>query len=275
MSDADRSQYVEAVTSLSEKELQDVLSVAEPPVCLLGGWAVHLQVNDGFQKAHGRSYIGSRDIDLGVHIDPAWSVADIQTAPVATTLDRIESELNYSRGRFGFYQQFHRETGDRLTNKEARSQPAHNIFRVDIDIIPDTPALETFHDTFGFQPPAEPLLAPVFSNGEGEALNNYVSWTAPETALIAPAASLAAMKVRAFPDRDKSHKRLKDLADLHALLWYVEEYGEMRSAVRNRVPNDDIEQFRGAISDGLYQQTAGLIGIDVAIVQQSIEQLVV
>ena len=42
MSRADRSQYAEAVTGLSEGELQDVLRVAEPPVCLLGGWAVHL-----------------------------------------------------------------------------------------------------------------------------------------------------------------------------------------------------------------------------------------
>jgi hypothetical protein len=37
MSNADRSQYAEPVTSLSEGELHDVLSAAEPPVCLLGG----------------------------------------------------------------------------------------------------------------------------------------------------------------------------------------------------------------------------------------------
>lgn len=40
MSRADRSQYAQAVTDLSEDELQDVLRVAVPPVCLLGGWAV-------------------------------------------------------------------------------------------------------------------------------------------------------------------------------------------------------------------------------------------
>jgi len=112
MSNADRSQYAEAVTTLSEKELQDVISVAEPPTCLLGGWAVHLHVTNGFQEAHGRPYIGSRDIDLGVHIDSDWSKSGLQAAPVATTLDRIESELGYHRGRFGFYQQFHRETGE-------------------------------------------------------------------------------------------------------------------------------------------------------------------
>jgi len=275
MSDADRSQYATAVTTLSEDELQDLVSVAQQPACLLGGWAVHLQVTDGFQKAHGRPYIGSRDIDLGVHIDPEWTAPDLREAPVATTLERIENDLGYHRGRFGFYKQFHRETGGILTDEEARNLPAHNIFRVDIDIIPDTTGLEAFYDAFGFRPPAEPLLEPVFSDDEGEPLDEYVTWTSPEAALIAPTASLAAMKVRAFPKRDKSHKQLKDLADLHALLWYTDEYGKMQSAVRARVPDEDVETFRAAVSDVLSQQAARLIGVDAPTVRQSIEQLFV
>jgi len=273
MSNADQSQYAEAVTTLSETELQDVITVAEPPTCLLGGWAVHLHVTDGFQEAHGRPYIGSRDIDLGVHIDSEWSEAELAAAPVATTLERIKRELGYHRGRFGFYQQFHRETGDRLTEEEARGQPAHNIFRVDIDIIPDTTALDTFEDAFGFRPPTEPLLAPVFWDGEGESLDEYVSWPAPEAAPIAPAASLAAMKIRAFPERDKSHKQLKDLADLHALLWYTGDYGDICVAVRDHVPDDDVDTFRRAIADTLYQQAGSLIGVDSTVLRQSIEQL--
>jgi len=216
MSDADRSQYVEAVTTLSGAELQDIISVAEPPACLLGGWAVYSHVTDGFRDSHGRPYIGSRDIDLGVHVDPEWSTADLQAAPVATTLDRIEIDLGYSRGRFGFFRQYHRETGDRLTEEEARDYPA-------------------------------------------------VSWTAPAGARIAPSASLAAMRIRAFPERDKSPKQLKDLADLHALLWHVEEYASMWSAARDRVSEDDVETFRAA----------RLIEVDATIVQQSIEQLLV
>ena len=273
MSDADRSQYVEAVTTLSEAELQDVISVAEPPACLLGGWAVYSHVTDGFRDAHGRPYIGSRDIDLGVHVDPEWSAADLQAAPVATTLERIETDLGYSRGRFGFFRQYHRETGDRLTEEEARDCPAHNVFRVDIDIIPDTTALDVFEDTFGFRPPAEPLLAPVFADDEGKPLDDHVSWTVPSGARLAPSASLAAMKIRVFPERDKSHKQLKDLADLHALLWYVEEYASMRSAARDRVSDDDVETFRAAVSEGLYDRAARLIEVDATMVRQSIEQL--
>lgn len=128
MSNADRSQYVETVTTLSEGELQEVFSAAVPPVCLLGGWAVHLQVTSGFQDAHNRPYIGSRDIDLGIHVNPSWSADELRNAPVATTLKRIETDLRYSRGRFGFYQQFHRESNDRLDEEAVRDLPAHTSF---------------------------------------------------------------------------------------------------------------------------------------------------
>lgn len=139
MSSADRSQYAEAVTSHSEGELREILGVAEPPISLLGGWAVHLHVTPGFEDTHGRSYIGSRDIDLGIPVDPKLSSEELIESEVATTFDRIESELGYHRGRFGFYQQFHRETGERLGDEAARNEPPHNVFRLDIDILPDTP----------------------------------------------------------------------------------------------------------------------------------------
>lgn len=273
MSKADRSQYAETVTALSEGELQTVLAAAEPPVCLLGGWAVHLVVTTGFQAVHDRAYIGSRDIDLGVQVDPTGEADDLLGSPVATTLSRIETDVGYCRGRFGFYQQFHRETGERLTDAAARDQPAHTIFRVDVDIIPDTTALDAFQDAFGFRPPAEPLLAPVFSDGAGEPLGEYVDWEAPGEVLIAPATVLAAMKVRAFPEREKSHKRLKDLADLHALLWYVTDYDEIRPAVRDRLTEAELAAVASMTTDDLYERTARLIEVDPTILRQSIERL--
>lgn len=244
-------------------------------VCLLGGWAVHLTVTNGFQAAHDRAYIGSRDIDLGIHVDPTWSADDLLASPVATTLPRIETDVGYSRGRFGFYQQFHRETGEQLTDAAARDQPAHNVFRVDVDIIPDTTALDAFQDAFGFRPPAEPLLEPAFRDGAGEPLGEYVDWEAPTEALIAPATVLAAMKVRALPKRDKSHKRLKDLADLHALLWYVTDYDEIQSAVRDRLTEAELTAVASMTTDDLYERAARLITVDQTIVRQSIERLLV
>ncbi len=68
-----RQYYADEITGISEEELRPLCQTVEPPACLLGGWAVHLHVNDGFRDAYGREYIGSRDVDLGFHVDPDWS----------------------------------------------------------------------------------------------------------------------------------------------------------------------------------------------------------
>jgi hypothetical protein len=274
MSRADRGQYAEAVTGLSEGELQDVLRVAEPPICLLGGWAVHRQVTEEFRDTHGRDYIGSRDIDLGLHVDEDWTADDMTDSPVGETLERIGEELGYSRGRFGFYQQFHRDTGERLDDDQARDLASHDVFRVDLDVIPDTTTLDAFESAFGFRPPAEPLLVPVFSDQTGEPLTDHVDWSVSEEIRIAPPAALAAMKVRAFPDRDKSHKRLKDLADLHSVLWYVADYDDVRAGALEHLTGEDLDAFEAAIDSDLYERTARLIDVDGTVIRQSIERLV-
>ena len=275
MSDADRSQYAEEVPQFSEQELQRLLDVAAPPVCLLGGWAVHLHVTDAFQAEHGRDYIGSRDIDLGVHVESSWGDDTLQSKPVATTLDAIESELTYNRGRFGFYQYFHRTTKNGLTDDEASEYPQHEIFRVDIDVLPSTEELDAFEATFGFRPPAEPLLDAVFADDEYEVLDAFVDWDAPAEVRLAPRALLAAMKVRAFPERDKSHKRLKDLADLHALLWYGSTFNQLRQQIGAHLAEEDITRFRNATTDDAFVDASRLIAVDDTVLRNSIQQLFV
>lgn len=81
------------------------------------------------------------------------------------------------------------------------------------------------------------------------------------------------MKVRAFPKRDNGHKQLKDFADLHALLWYVTDYDEITSAVREHLTDADIAAFESMLSEDAYERTAGLVDIDSTIVKQSIERL--
>lgn len=230
-------------------------------------------MTDAFREAHDRDYIGSRDIDVGLHVDPGWSVEDITDSPVAESLERIEAELGYSRGRVGFYQQFHRETGERLDDAQARDLAAYNVFRVDVDVIPDTAQLDAFEEAFEFRPPAEPLLEPVFTDGTGERLGEHVEWEVSEEIQITAPATLAAMKIRAFPDRDKSHKRLKDLADLHALLWYAADYDAVKADVLNVITDDDVAAFKTVIDTELYDRTARLIDVDPTVVRQSIDRL--
>ena len=54
--------YNEFETETSYKYLQQIIKILEEPICLLGGWAVYLTVNDNFNKNQGRNYLGSRDI---------------------------------------------------------------------------------------------------------------------------------------------------------------------------------------------------------------------
>ena len=249
--------------------------MAAPPVCLLGGWAVHLHVTDAFRAEHGREYIGSRDIDLGVHVEPSWGMDTLHSKPVAKTLDAIESELAYNRGRFGFYQYFHRTTKERLTDEESAEHPQHEIFRVDINVLPSTTELDEFEEAFGFRPPAEPLLDAVFTEDEYEPLDEFVEWDAPAAVRLVPRALLAAMKIRAFPERDKSHKRLKHLADLHTLVWYGSSFNRLRQESSAHLTEQYITQFRNATTDDVFVDAARLIGVDETVLRNSIQQLFV
>lgn len=267
-----RQYYVPQVTELSEQELQAVFEASEPPVCLLGGWAVHLHVNPGFQSEHGREYIGSRDIDIGVHIDYSWTTADFPDTPVGESISAI-SDVGYTRSRFGFVQHFLRDSQERISEAEAEEHGLHEVFQVYVDIIPDTTELGAFREVFGFKPPAEPLLAPVFEECEGEPLSEYVPWSSPDEKLIVPPDLLAAMKVRSLPDRDKSHKRVKDIADLHALLWYVEDYTEMKAEVLERVAASDLDRLDDAVDEGMFESAAQLLQVEPQLVSDSIKRL--
>lgn len=276
MSEADRSQYAGEVTTYSENELERLLNLATPPVCLLGGWAVHLHVAEAFEAEYDRSYIGSRDIDLGVFIDPEWSQETLESQAVATTIQDIESEMEYNRGRFGFYRYFHRETTEALDDDTAAEYPQHEIFRLDIDIIPSTAKLDSFQRVFGFQPPAEPLLQPVFDDDRYEELSDYVDWEIqPKGVRLVPRAILAAMKVRSYPRRDKGHKRLKDLADLHALIWYGARYQDIKPTIQSYLDDTDIDTFQESTSGDVLAQAAGLLNIDEDVMTSSIRQLFV
>jgi hypothetical protein len=267
-----RQYYVPQVTELSEQELRAVFEAAEPPVCLLGGWAVHLHVTPGFHAEHGREYIGSRDIDIGIHVDANWAREDFLDTPVGNSFSAIK-DLGYTKSRFGFVQNFLRDSQNRISEAEAAGYSMHEVFQVYVDIIPDTKELDGFRDVFGFKPPAESLLGPVFEGDKGEQLADYVSWSPSAKKLIVSPELLAAMKIRSLPDRDKSHKRVKDVADLHALLWYVTDYTDMKTGALEYVTDSDVEQFGDAVDDPVFEDVATLLQIEPRLISDSINRL--
>lgn len=268
-----RQYYVNEITDISQGELDTICRTVEPPVCLLGGWAVHLHANEKFHDEYGREYIGSRDVDLGFHVDPEWTEDELLNASVGKSVKQLEDH-GFIPFSFRFVRYYHRETGEVLKEDEAKRLASHQLFEMYLDVIPDTDELDTFQEVFGFRPPAEPLLTHVFEDNAGSPLADFVHWDVPEQVLISDPDLLAAMKMRSIPDRNKYQKRVKDVADLHALLWYVMDYQEIQSRILEWVSDADIQQMRNIIDDQVYKEAADLLQIDKQLVQNSIGQFI-
>lgn len=200
-------------TRISKRYLEVVLSRIARPVCLLGGWAVYLHVNENFRGATGREYIGSRDIDLGFHLETRWTEEELRGSAFAKSL-RILEGLGFMPLGFRYLKEFHTETAEEL-GKERRDTPQHFVFPLYVDPIVDAIHPE-FYRVFKFHPVDEPFLEMVFSDSANRVnaeLFGGDMWLPKPHILLAT-------KLNSVANRDKEHKRLKDIADIFAVLWF-------------------------------------------------------
>ena len=51
----------------SFREMFQIISLSNFKPLIIGGWAVHFHVNKEYMSIKGREYIGSKDIDIGIH----------------------------------------------------------------------------------------------------------------------------------------------------------------------------------------------------------------
>lgn len=178
---------------------------------MLGGWAVYLHLNDKFNSSKGRDYLGSKDIDLGFHLDPKWSKQDYLKSDLRKAIIAIES-LGFEPVSYRYLKQFSYDGRD-LAKEEARNFPAYDLFDLYIDLLVDT-ADEKRHEIVGFSIAEEPLLQNVFSGKQKSTKDLGLNVVLPDPAL------LMEMKINSFPDRTQDDKKTKDLADICALLLY-------------------------------------------------------
>ena len=152
--------YQPTETQTSQQQLQAIFKQLKGDACLLGGWAVHYLVNENYQKATGRTYIGSRDIDLGFHINKQWNKQQLQNSEFATAIKTIEN-MGFQSVSFRLVKDFNIDTGKELTPTESAKLPMHQIFQMYIDPIVDYIHPE-IKNLLGFTPIDEPLLSYVF-----------------------------------------------------------------------------------------------------------------
>ena len=242
--------YVEFETKTSYKYLKEVIFALEEPVCILGGWAVFLHVNKNFQKAQGRPYLGSRDIDLGFHLDKDATIENMKNSPLAKSLDVLEHNLKFRPISFRLLKEIHTETQEEI--EDGKIIPAHFIFPMYVDLLVDN-IPKKLKDVFNFNPAGEPLLRFAFEDQnyreELKEFNKRLLLPKPEL--------LLATKLNALKFRDKEHKKIKDICDIFALLWYSKEKPqELPKKVISIIPLKDVQKTISNIDDGDYQKAS-------------------
>ena len=162
-------------------------------------------MNANFSASQGRNFIGSRDIDLGFHMDSSWTDSELRSSVFVQTIKRIGDVSFFEQITFRFVKHFDTETREELSEGQATKVNQSFIFDMYVDPIVDKvhPRAE---EVLGFVPIDEPLLSEVFDG------KKYVTVEEFGAKLILPKPQvLLAAKLNSVSNRDKEHKWLKDI----------------------------------------------------------------
>jgi len=244
--------YSDTETEVSKRHLKQIFADVDEG-CLLGGWAVYLNVNDGFRRENGRDYVGSRDIDVGFFIEPGISLVETEFARVFYGLQ----SAGFKGQSFRMYKVFDRETGEELSDAEASGKFGFEVLNLYVDLVVDR-IPEGFAEVFGFVPIDEPLLEDVYSSDRIK----EVEWEGLKLRVVDPV-YLVCMKLRSVGSRTRDHKRVKDVADLFALFWYGGvPIGELRSDVVGVLGYEFVKDVLGKVNRGDIESAAEILGVD-------------
>ena len=248
--------YEDYETEISKRNLAAVLTGVGEPVCLLGGWAVYLVVNSRYRRARGMDYHGSKDIDLGFHFSGNESPELVRQSALARSVKGLEGMDFYEVGS-RFVKQYHRESKRALSEEDAKKVPQHNLFALYVDPIVDN-VPDGVSDVMGFDPLSEDMLRAVFEDGRYDEIDEFGA-----RIMLPKPDVLLSTKLASLPNRTKDHKRVKDIADIYALIWYSGvDVAEMRSGVLSRVQLVQIKRALLGIQDAEYAEASAAIRVE-------------
>jgi hypothetical protein len=259
--------YQDYEVEVSQSQLSKVLSELGGKICLLGGWAVYLTVNANFKNARGRNFMGSRDIDLGFHIEPAWADSELRDSTFARTIARIEG-VGFKPLSFRFVKHFHTETREELSEEQAKRVNPAFVFDMYVDSIVDIIHPRS-KQILGFVPVDEPMLSEVFTK------KKFVNRREFDAELMLPEPSvLLATKLNSVSNRDKEHKRIKDVADIYGLLWYSDdELGNLKKQLFSMVDREKVVSVVSTFGEEEFSAVARNLGIEQTEVYVVLEEL--
>jgi hypothetical protein len=252
--------YDEIEVKISRKYLDVITETLDEPIVMLGGWAVYLSVNERYRNMTGRDYIGSRDIDLGFHLEDGSA-----SQTLMDVINSLEEKLNFSPLSFRFFKEVHRETGVELDPETARKTPSYDIFPMYVDLIVDN-IPESFREIYGYDPVDEPLLKILFINEEERKEINFlgkVLWLPSSNVLLAT-------KLKSYPSRDKDHKRIKDMCDIISLLLFTDDWRSSR--ILNYIGKEGYQRFLDSLRDVDIVKASSVIDLDIELIRNAMNK---
>jgi len=211
--------------------------------------------------------MGSRDIDLGFHMDPSWTDSDLRNSVFAKVIRRI-SDVGFRPISFRYVKHIHTETREELSEEQAKKVNQSFIFDMYID-----PIVDRIHprakEVLGFVPIDEPLLSEVFDRKKFVMVEEFGA------KLILPKPEvLLATKLNSVSNRGKEHKRLKDIADIYALLLYSDaELSDLKREASAIVGQERTTEVVSAFTAEDYAAVSQNLGVTVTEVSMTIAQL--
>ncbi|MEW5937292.1 MAG: hypothetical protein AB1665_05695 [Candidatus Thermoplasmatota archaeon] len=251
--------YERSETDIARRHLEEVVRSIDDPIVIIGGWAVQFLVNERYRESTGRDHIGSMDIDLGF----AMGDGALEKTTLARVLRKLEG-MGFAMVGFRLQKQVNLATGETLPGERAKALASYEIFQMNVDLVVDT-IPKGFRKAFGFAPIDEPLLGTVFSDPtkrvERQAFGRTVWVPRPDI--------LLAMKVRSLPGRQLGHKKLKDVADVAALVLFGgARLGDLVGL--GLASEENLRKFKRAITPEDRAEAARLIGVDVSLIDAAI-----
>jgi len=252
---------------MSQEHLTAVFSQMTQPVCLTGGWAVYLAVNPKFHGINGRNYIGSRDIDLGFHIDPSWSSEELQKSSLSQSAS-ILTDRGFIGTGFRFVKYYDMETKNEITEEKSKKRRPYEMFQLFIDMMGDSTHADA-EKILGFPLLDEPLLAHVFVDGRSVTVYEFGGQF-----MIPTPETLLSMKLKSAPCRTKDDKRIKDISDIYALFWYSDvEFQELRRRVQQILGIEYISKTVSNFAKDDYLAVSRAIGMEPDEISRVVNEL--
>jgi hypothetical protein len=259
--------YHRTETETSQQQLKKIFTRIKGETCLLGGWAVYYLVNKNFEKATGRNYIGSRDIDLGFHIDKKWNKEQLENSDFATTIKTLE-DTGFNSVSFRLIKDFNMDNGKELTPQESARLPIYQIFQLYIDPIVDHIHPDT-KNLLGFVPIDEPLLSLVFQEKKYSTQPLF-----GKRVMLPEPLALLAMKINSAPKREKENKLIKDIADIYALLWYSDtQLSQLKEQLLSIIPKEQVTKTTEEFSKDNINRVATILGVDAQEIQRVLREI--